>query len=91
VANHKSALKRIRQNSKRRTRNNYWRKTLRTAVRGVENAIKSGDSEQAQARLPKAIGVINRVASKGVIPKTQASRRVSRLTLAVNKMEAQQQ
>lgn len=89
MANHKSALKRIRQNSTRKARNNYWRKTLRTAVRGVESAIKAGDAEQAQTRLPKAIGVINRVASKGVIPKKQASRRVSRLTVAVNKMDAQ--
>lgn len=88
MANHKSALKRIRQSSKQTKRNGYWRKTLRTAVRSVESAIGEGNAEQAQSQLPKAISTINRVASKGVIPKKQASRRVSRLTAAVNKMSA---
>lgn len=90
MANLKSAIKRIRQNARQTERNSYWRKTLRTAVRSVESAIKAGDAEAAKSRLPEAIGVINRVASKGVIPKSRASRRVSRLTSAVNKMEAQQ-
>lgn len=88
MANHKSALKRIRQNSKRNARNSYWRKTLRSAVRRVEGAIEAGDAAEAQNQLPSAIGVINRVASKGVIPKQQAARRVSRLTVAVNKLSA---
>lgn len=90
MANLKSAIKRIRQNTKQTKRNSYWRKTLRTSVRSVESAIKAGDVEAAQSRLPAAIGMINRAASKGVIPKTRASRRVSRLTTAVNKLDAQQ-
>lgn len=90
MANLKSAIKRIRQTTRQTERNRYWRKSLRTAVRRVESAIQAGDVEAAKSQLPAAIGVINRVASKGVIPKSRASRRVSRLTTAVNKLEAQQ-
>lgn len=89
VANHKSALKRIRQTPKRTARNSYWRSTLRTSIKGVHKAIDARDVDDAQVRLQKAISVINHVASKGVIPKKQASRRVSRLTLAVNKLRAE--
>lgn len=90
MANLKSAIKRIRQSTRQTERNRYWRKSLRTAVRRVDSAIKAGDVEAAKSQLPEAISVINRVASKGVIPKSRASRRVSRLTTAVNKLEAQQ-
>ncbi len=89
MANHKSAIKRIRQTAKRTVRNSYWRSTLRTSIKGVRKAIEQGNVEDAEVRLGKAISVINRVASKGVIPKKQASRRVSRLTVAVNKLRAQ--
>lgn len=88
VANHKSAIKRIRQNKVRNLRNRYWRSSLRTAVKKVRVAVTNGDVETAQVQLHSAIRVINRVASKGVIHKNNASRRVSRLTLSVNKLRA---
>jgi len=91
VANHKSAIKRIRQNQKRYLRNRYWRSSLRTAVKRVREAIAVGELETAQTQLRSAVRVINRVASKGVIHKRQASRRVSRLTIAVNRLGAAQQ
>lgn len=88
MANHKSAIKRIRQNKLRNLRNRYWRSTLRTAVKKVRTAIASGDAEAAQTQLRAAVGTINRVASKGVIHKNQASRRVSRLSKAVHAVGA---
>lgn len=86
MANHKSAIKRIRQNAVRNLRNRYWRSTLRTAVKKVRVAITNGDVDTAQVQLHSAIRVISRVASKGVIHKNNASRRISRLTLSVNKL-----
>lgn len=91
MANHKSAIKRIRQNQKRYLRNRYWRSSLRTAVKRVRTAIAGGELETAQTQLRSAVRVIDRVASKGVIHKRQASRRVSRLTIAVNRLVAAQQ
>lgn len=88
MANHKSAIKRIRQNNLRNLRNRYWRSTLRTAVKKVRVAIASGDVEGAQTQLRVAVGTINRVASKGVIHKNQASRRVARLSKAVHAVGA---
>lgn len=90
MANHKSAIKRIRQNQERYTRNRYWRSTLRTAVKKVRTAIETGDVGAAQEQLRGAIRTIDRVASKGVIHKRQASRRISRLTLSVNRLNAAQ-
>ncbi len=80
VATHKDALKRIRQNAKRRARNRHYRSLMRNRIKGLIQAIESGDVEAAQAKLPEAVGMIQRVASKGIIHKRQASRRVSRLT-----------
>lgn len=90
MANHKSAIKRIRQIQKRTVRNRYWRSTLRTAVKRVRVAVEAGDAAVAQTELRAAVRTIDRVATKGVIHKRQASRRVSRLTLAVNRMAAQE-
>lgn len=89
MANHKSALKRIRQTAKRNERNRYWRKTLRTSIKSLRAAIDSGDQDKAAELLNKTVSTINRVASKGVIHKAQASRRVSRLMAQVNRMGQQ--
>lgn len=88
MANHKSAIKRIRQNKLRNLRNRYWRSTLRTAVKKVRTAIAAGDAETAQTQLRSAVRTIDRVASKGVIHKNQASRRVARLSKAVSQISA---
>lgn len=85
MANHKSALKRIRQNERRRVRNRYWRVTMRTSIRRVRSAVSEGRVDDAQTALRGAIRMIGKVASKGVIHKRQASRRISRLQRLVNK------
>lgn len=84
MANHKSAIKRIRQNLKRNERNRYVRSTMRTYVRRVREAVEAGDASKASEALTLAIKTIDKAASKGVIHKNQASRRISRLQKLVN-------
>jgi small subunit ribosomal protein S20 len=88
VANHKDALKRIRQNAKRRTRNRHYRTMMRTQIKHLRVAIESGDNNAAEAQLPKAVSMIQRVGAKGIIHRRQVARRVSRLTHAVKAMSA---
>lgn len=85
MANHKDALKRIRQNEVRRQRNKHYRSMMRTEIKKLNKAIDAGDAAAAQAQLPKTVSLIQRVAQKGIIHRKQAARRVSRLSLAVNK------
>lgn len=85
MANHKDALKRIRQNEVRRQRNKHYRSMMRTEIKKLNKAIDAGDSAAAQAQLPKTVSLIQRVAQKGIIHRKQAARRVSRLSVAVNK------
>jgi len=88
MATHKSALKRIRQNEKRRLRNRMHRGSMRSQVRKFNEAVEAGDAELASAELKKAIVVIDRTCSRGVIHKHAASRKVSRLSRAFNKLAA---
>jgi small subunit ribosomal protein S20 len=86
MANTKSAKKAARQ-AIRRTEVNKARTTrARTAVRSVEEAIKSGDKEAASKALRAAGPVLARTAQKGVLHKKTASRKVSRLTARVKGM-----
>lgn len=86
MPNHKSAIKRARQNDKRRLRNRHIMSTTRTYIKAVRAAIDSGDATAAQAALPKAVNALNASVSKGVIHRNQASRKISRLTRAVNEL-----
>jgi small subunit ribosomal protein S20 len=84
LANHKSALKRIKQNKKRYERNKHVRSTLRTYIKFVREAVAGKDPAAAQKALAAAIPVIDSAATKGVIHRSNASRNVSRLTKLVN-------
>lgn len=86
MANHKSALKRIRQTAKRTERNRHVRSTMRTHIKRVRVAVEAGDKDLAQQELLLAIRKIDKAASKGVIHRNQAGRRVSRLTKLVNSL-----
>ncbi|HID69978.1 MAG TPA: 30S ribosomal protein S20 [Desulfobacterales bacterium] len=88
MANHKSAEKRNRQAQIRRIRNRSNRTRMRNAVKAVDSAITAGSQEDAQVALKTAVPVIARTASKGTIHKKNASRKISRLTKRVNKMQA---
>ncbi len=88
MANHKSAEKRNRQSQVRRIRNRSNRTRMRNAMKAVDSAIATGVQEDAQTALKTAIPVIAKTASKGTIHKKNASRKISRLTKRVNKMQA---
>lgn len=86
MPNHKSAEKRVRQNEKRRLRNRHVLSSMRTLVKNVRTAVENKDTEAAKAALPLALRALNRAANKGVIHTRQASRKVGRLTKAVNSL-----
>ena len=86
MANIKSAKKRIEVIDKKTLRNKMIKSKVKTVIKKVEAAIAAGDKEAAQANLLVAISEINKAASKGVYHKNNASRKVSRLTAAVNKI-----
>ena len=86
MANIKSAKKRIEVIDKKTLRNKMIKSNVKTVIKKVEAAIAAGDKEAAQANLLVAISEIDKAASKGVYHKNNASRKVSRLTAAVNKM-----
>lgn len=80
----KSVLKRIRQNEKRRLRNQAWKTRIKTSVKKVEEAISKKEKEVVQNLLNEAIKIISKAASKGIIHKNAASRKISRLMKKVN-------
>lgn len=86
MANIKSAKKRILVNRTKTERNKAIKSGVKTAIKKVNTAIETKDVEGAKAALSEAIVTIDKAASKGVFHKKNASRKVSRLTLAVNKM-----
>jgi len=86
LANTSSAQKADRQRIKR-TRINHARKSaMRTAIKKVRKAIEAKDSEGAKEALGVAVPLIDRAGGRGVIKRNTASRLVSRLTQAVEKV-----
>lgn len=86
MANIKSAKKRILVDRRNAERNKAIRSAVKTAVKKVDAAIAAKDKSAADSALVSAISEINRAASKGVYHKKTASRKISRLTIAVNKI-----
>jgi small subunit ribosomal protein S20 len=84
MANHKSALKRIRQNEKRREYNRAFRSRARTFVKKARTAIDGSDVQAAEEATRLAVQDLDRAASKGVIHKRNAARRKSRLMKQLN-------
>ena len=86
MANIKSAKKRILVARKNADRNKAIRSRVKTYVKKVDAAIAAGDLEAAKAALVQATSEIDKAATKGVYHKNTSSRKISRLTPAVNKM-----
>ncbi|MCK4508851.1 MAG: 30S ribosomal protein S20 [Desulfuromonadales bacterium] len=84
MANHKSAAKRNRQNAVKRARNTHIRTTMRNLVKQVREAVTAEDKDAAKTALTKALPYIDKTATKGVIKKATASRKISRLSKLVN-------
>jgi small subunit ribosomal protein S20 len=84
MANHKSAIKRIRSNNAKRLRNKYYHKTTRNALRKLRLlSVK----KEASALLPKVVGLLDRLAKRNIIHKNKSSNLKSSLQLFVNKLK----
>ncbi|MCC6146009.1 MAG: 30S ribosomal protein S20 [Anaerolineaceae bacterium] len=90
MANIKSAIKRNKQNEKRRIRNRIVRGRTRASMKEARIEIQKADVESAEVAVIKAISSLDKAAAKGVLHKNNASRRKSRLMkrLAALKQQA---
>ncbi len=88
MANHKSALKKMRQDEKRRLRNKAVRTRYRNLIKDVRLALEAGDAAKAEEALKVAAPYLQRAASKGVIHQNKAARSISRLTRQVEGLKA---
>ena len=83
MANHPSAVKRIRQTEKRRAENKYHAKTARNAVKELRN---STNKEEAQQMLPKINAMLDKLSKKNIIHKNKAANLKSGLSKHVNSL-----
>jgi len=83
LANHKSALKRVRQNKKRQLRNNSKKTRIKSVVKTLEAAIAEKSPAEVQEHMRLAQKAIAKTAAKGTIHKRTASRNISRLSRKV--------
>ena len=81
MANHLSALKRIRQNEKRRLQNRYYARTTRNAVKKLRNTT---NKKEAEEMLPKVVAMLDKLAKKNIIHDNKAANLKAKLTRHVN-------
>lgn len=86
MANHKSAVKRTRQNKVRNERNTVKRSATRTAIKKVREAIEAGDKAKANELLVNAQKLIAKLAKANIVKKNNAARKTSRLASQVSKL-----
>lgn len=86
MPNIKSASKRVRTAQNRRIRNAHIKSTLRTYIRKFEEAANTAGQVKAQLELRRALTMIDKAVTKGVLHKNTAARRKSRLTKKYNKV-----
>ena len=83
MANHKSALKRIRQTQVRRLRNKYYHKSTRSAIKDLREET---DKKAATERLPEVSAMIDKLAKRNIIHKNKAGNLKSKLSKHVNSL-----
>lgn len=88
MVRHKSTEKRARQNKKIYHYNRAIKSSIKTRIKNLHAAVEAKNKEDVYAQLKNTISSINRAASKGVLHKRTASRRISRLTKRVNRLLA---
>lgn len=88
MATHKSAIKRQKQDIKKHERNKSVKSMLKTLSKKVETAVEAKSADSAKDALVKAMKAYDKAASAGVIHKTTASRKISRLSTKVGKIGA---
>ncbi len=81
MAHHKSALKRIRQDERKRLRNRYYRKSTRTSIKKLREINEKAEAEKF---LPKVISMIDKLAKRNIWHKNKASHLKSSLMKHVN-------
>jgi small subunit ribosomal protein S20 len=88
VASHKSAIKRQKQALKKQEKNKSVKSMLKTLAKKVEQAIEAKSADSAKDALVKAMKAYDKAASAGIIHRTTASRKISRLSTKVGKIGA---
>ncbi|MBF0226615.1 MAG: 30S ribosomal protein S20 [Desulfobacterales bacterium] len=88
MANHKSAVKRIKQNEIRRLRNRIIKTRMKTAIKSLKAAHEDKSKDNAVKALNNAQSIIDKAAKKGVIHKKNASRKIARLSKLINSISA---
>jgi small subunit ribosomal protein S20 len=84
MANHKSALKKMRQDEVRRQRNASYKTRMKNLVKKAEIAIAKKDKEEAQEAMKNAVPVLDRLATKGIVHPNKVARKKSRLMRKLN-------
>jgi small subunit ribosomal protein S20 len=83
MANHKSALKRIKSSEVKKVRNKYYHKTTRNAIRNLRALT---DKQEGEKMLPTVVGMIDKLAKKNIIHKNKAGNLKSKLATFVASM-----
>ena len=86
MANHKSAEKRIRQTKVRTERNRYYKTRIKNITRSLKEALETKDLSKAQEIMKQINQSLHSYASKGILTKNTAARKVSRLNASVKKL-----
>lgn len=88
MANHKSAIKRARQNKVRRVGNMSYKTKVKKAVKELRAAVAGNSVDQAKESFPSTVSIIQKTAGRGVIPRKTAARKISRLARQVNQISS---
>lgn len=88
MAIHKSVIKRQKQADKQQLINNSARSLLKTLAKKVEQAVEAKNAEVAKVAMVNAMKAFDKAASKGILHKSTASRKISRLSIKVGKITA---
>jgi len=84
MANHKSAIKRIRQSEKRRLLNKYYHKTARNVVRKLRAIVSK---KEATALFPKVVAMLDKLAKRNIIHRNKAANLKSKLAKHMNSIK----
>ena len=88
MANHKSAIKKMRKDEVRRVRNKAYKTRTKTAVKKVLEAVEAKNAEAAEKAFHEAVSTLDRIAGKGIIHKNTVARKKSLLAKKVNALKA---
>jgi small subunit ribosomal protein S20 len=88
VATHKSAIKRQKQTEKKHEINKSAKSMLKTLAKKVEQAVEAKNADVAKEAMVKAMKAYDKAASQGILHKSTASRKISRLSTKVSKISA---